>query len=486
MEIQSKAADFSGIDSAAVILGVFENQTSEVSGKFQDQCNLSADLQKLSFSGKYKETAIVPCDGKIRVVVAVGFGESEKFSYDRLRNAFAKGLKAANGIKAKNVAMLAPGKLDSDREQLEMAFTSVISLYDFDKFKTKKKEKYISSLTVLSENPSGESIRTGKILGNAMNLTRDLANMPASSGTPTHFETVAKEIPGVKLTVFNREQINEMGMGGIEAVSRGAHEPPKLIVMEYNNGGNAKPLMFVGKGITFDSGGISLKPKDNLFNLKFDKSGASAVMGAMKAISELGLKVNVVSLMPLTENLPGGGAYKPGDIITHYNGVTSEVISTDAEGRLVLADSMSYGAVKYDPSAIVDIATLTGAKLVALGNNIAAIFSNEKNLENIIMKCAERSWERLWPLPLTDEFEEQIRSDVADIKNSGGMPGGAETAAAFLSHFTGGKPWVHLDVQGRTVSTNGPSNREYLTTGASAFGARLLVEVAMEYEIKGN
>lgn len=484
MEISNSSGKFEDITTDALIVGKFEDSGPESASKATEIFQIGEFLQTLSFTGKYKQSAMVPSKGKVSLVVLVGFGKKEEFTYDKLRNSFAKAIKAVNDMKKKSVTIVAPETLDVAREQKELAFVSKICLYDFDLFRNRKMEVIIESIGIHSTNPSQEAVNEGKVLGEAMNLTRNLANMPASSGTPSHFVEVVKGMKNVKITVFDREEIKQMGMGGIEAVSRGAHEPPKLIVMEYRNGGDSKPLMFVGKGITFDSGGISLKPAENLSNLKFDKSGASAVVGAIKAISELGLKVNVVGLTPLTENVPGGGAYKPGDIIRHYNGVTSEVISTDAEGRLVLADAMSYGVEKYDPAAVIDIATLTGAKVVALGNNVGAIFSNDSNLEKLVMDSAENSWERVWPLPLFDEFKEQIKSEVADIINSGGRPAGAETAAAFLSYFNGNKPWVHLDVQGRTVPSSGPSNRDYLTKGASAFGARLLYEVAEAFQKK--
>lgn len=485
MKILPANSELTSVETEAIVLGYFEDHTPESTSRILADSDVSNHVETLAFAGKYKELAIIPSNGQFKAVVLVGLGGKESFTEEKLRNSFSKGLSAVDRIKKKTVTLAAPGVLDSQKQQLELAFVSEITLYDFSRFKSNRKEVHVNEVSIYSEKISDEAIRTGTIMGQAMNLTRDLANMPASSGTPSYFESVAKQLQDVKLTVFDRKQIEEMGMGGLEAVSRGAHEPPRLLVLEYRNAGDSAPLMFVGKGITFDSGGISIKPSENLFNLKFDKSGASAVLGAIKAVSDLKLRVNVVGLLPLTENLPGGGSYKPGDVITHYNKITSEVISTDAEGRLVLADAMSYGVEKYNPRAVIDIATLTGAKNVALGNNIAAIFSNDEELQEIVIESSKNSWERVWPLPLWDEFKEQIKSGIADIKNSGGRPGGAETAAAFLSYFNGGKPWVHLDMQGRTDSTaQGLSKREFLTAGASGFGTRLLTEVAMKFQQK--
>lgn len=235
--------------------------------------------------------------------------------------------------------------------------------------------------------------------------------------------------------------------------------------------------MIVGKGITFDSGGISIKPSENLDQMKFDKCGASAVLGALKAISEAKLKVHVVGLMPLTENLPGGNAYKPGDILKHYNGKTSEIISTDAEGRLVLADALSYGVEKFKPRFIVDLATLTGACVIALGNNIAGLMTNNEEITEKLMNASRRTWERLWQLPLDEDFNEQIKSNVADIKNTGGRPGGSETAGAFLSNFVGDTPWAHLDIAGTAWTQSNTAKKDYLSKGSTGFGTRLLFEL---------
>jgi leucyl aminopeptidase len=232
----------------------------------------------------------------------------------------------------------------------------------------------------------------------------------------------------------------------------------------------------VGKGITFDSGGISLKPPEGMDEMKFDKCGAAAVLGTMKLVSELGLKKHVVGIMALTENLPGGNAYKPGDILKHYNGKTSEIISTDAEGRLVLADALAYGLEKYKPSRIIDLATLTGACIIALGNNYAGMMGNDDSFQRELVEASRNTWEKLWRLPLDDDFKDQIRSKVADIRNTGGRPGGAETAAAFLSYFVGETPWVHLDIAGTAWTQEKTAKTDYLPEGATGFGVRLLYE----------
>ena len=313
----------------------------------------------------------------------------------------------------------------------------------------------------------------------ATNYTRDIANMPPSRGTPTLFEKMARELQGVEVTAFGREDFIRLGMGGLEGVSRAATEPGKLVIMEYGPK-DEKPLLLVGKGITFDSGGISIKPSEAMDEMKFDKCGASAVLGIMKLASDLKLNRHIIGMMPLTENLPGGNAYKPGDILKHYNGKTSEILSTDAEGRLVLADALSYGVEKYDPYAVIDFATLTGACVIALGNNIAGLMGTDEKLKNQIKKASSNTWEKVWELPIDQDFMDQIKSEVADIKNTGGRPGGAETAGAFLRNFVGVKPWVHLDIAGVAWTQAKTVKTPYLPHGATGFGVRLIYQYLTE------
>ncbi len=481
MEIHGTTDTLNSLAADAYLIGFFQDRADTELEAWLDSKDLSGVLNRHGFNGKYKEKLVVPFGAGSEVLVAVGLGEVAKFSPERFRNSFAIGLGLSNSHKRHSVVMHLPCVLDNARESVEAAFISEFSLYEFADFKSSHTPLSLSSSLIQGPRIDEEFIKKGQTYGRGANLTKHLANMPASTGTPTYFQETVSKFDGVSLTVFEREDFKKMGFGGLEGVSRGAHEPPKLLVLEYNNSASPDKIMFVGKGITFDSGGISIKPKENLFNLKFDKSGAAAVPGAMKDISDLKMKVNLVELLPLTENMPGGGAYKPGDILKHYNGVTSEIISTDAEGRLVLADAMSYGVEKYRPKALIDIATLTGARSVALGENIAAMFTNNEELQQLVKEASYSSWENVWPMPLAEEFLDQIKSDVADIKNSGGRTAGSETAAAFLSHFTGGTPWVHLDIQGRTVYPQGLSRRDFMTIGASGFGARLLSEIAARF-----
>ena len=332
---------------------------------------------------------------------------------------------------------------------------------------------------MVATKAGSELVEEASKIANAVNFTRDIANLPPSIGTPSLFEKKAREIPEISVSVLGREDFVKLGMGGLEGVSRAAEEPAKLIIMDYGPR-DQKPLLIVGKGITFDSGGISIKPSEGMDEMKFDKCGASAVLGIVKLASDLKLNHHIVGMMPLTENLPGGNAYKPGDILTHYNGVTSEILSTDAEGRLVLADALSYGVKNYDPEEVVDLATLTGACVVALGNNYAGLMGNNSKLKDRIREASGRSWENVWELPVDDDIQEQIRSKVADIKNTGGREAGAETAAAIVSRFGEENPWAHLDIAGTAWTQKNTAKRSYHPPGATGFGVRLLYEFLTE------
>ncbi len=462
--------------SDITVAAYFEDFIPKKTAELFDLCKLFESFRLFSYRGTRKETVIIPCEKKERLVMIIGLGKKNEYTYEALRIAYSAAITQCQTLRKESVTLLAPELLNSKVEAMELSFTARLTVYRFSKFKKKTDEAEIKTVYIYSEKGTSEDIKRGDLIGKGVNFARDLANMPATTGTPSYFVDQAKQIEGISIGVLERDDFIKLGMGGLEAVSRGSSEPAKLLIARYENS-KTDPIMLVGKGITFDSGGISIKPSENLANLKYDKSGASAVIGAIKAIADLHMKVNVVGLMPLTENMPDGNAYKPGDIVTHYNHITSEIISTDAEGRLVLADALSYGIEKFSPSIVVDIATLTGAKMIALGHNIGAMMGNNDELIEKVMAAAKSSWEMLWPLPLTEEFKDLIKSDVADIKNSGGKPAGAETAGAFLSYFVGKVPWVHLDIHGKAEPL-GTNMRNYLPAGASGFGVRLIVELA--------
>jgi leucyl aminopeptidase len=325
-----------------------------------------------------------------------------------------------------------------------------------------------------------EAAKRGQVVSGAVYFARDLVSTPSNEMTPTILAGRAKDVAknkGVRVSVLDVKGIKKAGMNAMLGVARGSHEPAKFIILRYDGAPKKeKPVVVVGKGITFDSGGISLKPAEKMDEMKADMSGGAVVLGVFKAISELGLPVNLVGLIPATENLPGGGAYKPGDVLRSLSGKTIEIISTDAEGRLLLADALTY-AGHFNPAAVVDIATLTGACVIALGEDVIGMLGTDDKLKAQVRAAAEETGEKLWELPLWEDFAELLKSDVADFKNTGGRAGGAISAAVFLSKFVGKYPWVHLDIAGPAWRKAG---KPYIPKGASGIGVRLLVRFLMD------
>jgi leucyl aminopeptidase len=361
----------------------------------------------------------------------------------------------------------------------------MLASWDYRELKTQGDDNApratLDTVTVLAhdEREKGElerAVRHGMITARGANVARDLQQRPGNIATPTFVAERARAIAaelGLGITVLDRAQMRQEKMHALLGVAQGTLEEPRFVVLEYRNGGEAKPLVLVGKGVTFDSGGISIKPADRREEMKFDMSGAAAVIGAMHAIAQLGLEVNVIGITPLTENLPSGTALKPGDVIGSHLGKTIEIINTDAEGRLILADALSY-ARRYEPAAIVDCATLTGACVIALGHHAIGLMGNNGPLIDEVRAAGQRTGERCWPLPLWDEYREQIDSGIADIKNSGGRAAGAITAGWFLKEFVEEEtPWVHLDIAGTAYRDEAAP---YLRKGAAGVPTRLLID----------
>lgn len=453
-----------------VILPFFEDAVPASTTGYTGWSEIPEYAKKAGFTGKAKQVHTLHENGVLYILT--GLGKKEKFDLETFRRAYSASYQKFRKSTIESVLVLLPEAANG--EAFDSVYTLKITLYSFDMFMESKEENQVKSVVVATKEPASV-LETASAVADATNFTRDVANMPPSRGTPTLFEEKARQISGLDVTALGRDDFVKLGMGGIEGVSRAAKEPAKMVIMEYGPK-DQKPLLIVGKGITFDSGGISIKPSAGMDQMKFDKCGASAVLGIMKLISELKLNKHVVGIMPLTENLPGGNAYKPGDILKHYNGKTSEILSTDAEGRLVLADGLSYGVEKYDPYAVIDFATLTGACVIALGNNIAGLMGSNDDLISELEKASAKTWERIWHLPLDQDFMDQIKSKVADIKNTGGRPGGAQTAGAFLRNFVGEKPWVHLDIAGTAWTQEKTVKSGYLPEGATGFGVRLIYE----------
>ncbi len=360
---------------------------------------------------------------------------------------------------------------------------ALLGLYSFTKYKKPEYEDVEEMLIVVREKekvPILESaVDKGKVVASATTLARDMVNEPANYMTPSQMAEAAKEIASkynLEFKVFDREDMEAMGMGALLGVAKGSNQPPKLITLAYKGDERSKKALgFLGKGITFDSGGISIKPSEGMGEMKDDMAGAAAVMTALGAIAQLKPKINVTAIIPTTENLPSGTALKPGDVLKAMNGKTIEVISTDAEGRLILADALSY-AQKIGLSPLIDLATLTGACRVALGTLYSGLFGNNQDLVDKVIRAAERAGERMWQMPMPEEYKEQNKSEIADVKNTGNRYGGAITAALFLAEFVANTPWVHIDIAGTAYLME---ESRYIIKGATGVGVRTLVELAL-------
>lgn len=445
------------------------------------------------FSGKAGQTALLyPGDAlATQRLLLVGLGDPPSFTLEKLRRTAATVAKRARYLGADQAAFLLPKPEGVSVEGCARAAAegATLGLYRFTRYKTGGKAENTGTSErngqdlqgfelVLGESDDEGAASTGadagaKIAAGGV-FARDLANEPSNTATPEYLAERAREVAerhGMRSTVLDRAGIEAEGLTGLDTVGRSASNEPRFIVLEHSKGGNAAPVIIVGKAVTFDSGGISIKPTAGMEAMKFDMSGGAAVLGAMEAVGAMDLGLNVIAIVPATENLPGGAAFKPGDILTMHSGKTVEILSTDAEGRLILADALSF-ARRYEPAAVIDCATLTGACVVALGNHASGLMGNDEDLIAEVQAAGEKSGERAWPLPLFEEYTEQIKGDTADIKNSGGRGGGALTAGAFLKEFAA-FPWAHLDVAGTAYGSKG---NVYTPKGATGVPARLLVE----------
>ncbi|MBA7636409.1 Cytosol aminopeptidase [subsurface metagenome] len=362
---------------------------------------------------------------------------------------------------------------------------ALLGVYSFRRHITKEAEYgEIKQLTIVEPDETKlplleQACYEGRVLAEATNLARDMVNEPANHMTPSHMAEIAAKLAEsyrLELSVLEQEQMQELGMGALLGVSQGSQQPPKLIVLHYKGGDSTQlDVALAGKGVTFDSGGISIKPSEGMGEMKGDMAGGAAVMAAISAIAQLKPKINVAAIIPATENLPSGNALKPGDILTAMNGKTIEIISTDAEGRLILADALSY-TKKLDAKHMIDVATLTGACRVALGDVCSGAFGNNQELIDRVIAAGAEAGEPIWQMPMYEEYKEQNKSDVADIKNVGGRYAGAITAAQFLAEFVGDIPWVHLDIAGTSMSDK---ERAYLVKGATGVPVRTLVNLVL-------
>lgn len=438
------------------------------------------------FTGKSLQTALAYSGTSLATprVILVGLGETSDVSVETIRRAAAVGTKRAAAAGCTHVAysLETVNRIDAQAMAQAIVEGALLSQYAFDKYKTIKKNGSgkVTKVTVVTDKAhqkaAAKGVEAGTTISEGVIVARDLANAPNCEIYPETLAKTAQDLgrkAGFKTTILDKKKIEDLKMGGLLGVNQGSVRPPVFIVMEYMKGPKTeKPLVLVGKGITFDTGGISLKPGAGMSDMKGDMHGAASVIGTMYTIAKLGLKRNVVALVPSTENMPSGSAYVPGDILTFMNGKTAEIDNTDAEGRLILADALCY-ADRYKPSAVIDLATLTGAVVIALGTLTTGMMGTDTKTKARLKAAADKTSEYVCELPLYEEYEELISSDYADIKNSGGREAGSITAALFLKHFVT-YPWVHLDIAGTGIKSK-PSH--YTPKGGSGVGVRLLTEM---------
>jgi len=421
-----------------------------------------------------------------RILIA-GLGKKNRLTSDVIRDVTGNITKKIHELGIREFSIIIPDKIAIRNEQVISSIVegANLSLYDFDLFKKEKSDKKEPDLTLFTSDKDAQKIIKNSItISDAVKFTRDVANLPPNECPPIKLGEIAKKISNqnkMKCTVFSKNEIKSKGLGGVTAVGQGSKNEPRFIILEYRNGKKEqKPILLVGKAVTFDTGGISLKPGEKMDEMKFDKCGGCTVLGVMKAISELKLEINVVAIIPSVENMPGGESYRPGDIIKLFNGKTAEILNTDAEGRLILADGLAYGIKHYQPSSVMDFATLTGACIVALGTNVAGIVSNNSKLTSKVMSSSTKTSEEVWELPLNDDYMDMVKSKVADIRNIGmGRAAGTITAAAFLANSVGNVPWVHFDIAGTAWIQPSTKNKSYNANGATGFGVRLVVDYLM-------
>jgi leucyl aminopeptidase len=459
---------------------------------------LGGIIRKLIKRGDFKpkpgSVHLLYPEGKIAAerLILTGLGKRAELTPERLRLAAGRAVPVARAAGAKDIALVldAPG-LGPEESGQAVAEGSILGLYRFLKYKTNEesdRKKDVRELTVLTEQAGQvkalqKGVKTGEVIAGSAVMARDMVSSPGADMTPAIIAGIAKGIAKkyrLRVKVLERGAMQKLGMGALLGVAAGSAQPPKFIIVEYRGGGKKPFVALVGKTITFDSGGISLKPPENMDKMKDDMSGGAAVLGAIQNAAALKLPLNIVGLLPATENMPGGRACKPGDILTTLSGQTIEVLNTDAEGRLILSDALAY-ACRYKPAVIVDIATLTGACRVALGQEATGMLGNDEKLKQKVREAGEKSGERVWELPLWDGYVELIKSDIADMKNTGGRDGGVITAAALLSKFVQKYPWVHLDIAA-TAWTD--KDRPYTPKGATGIGVRLLTQFLRDFDKK--
>ncbi|MBI1763653.1 MAG: leucyl aminopeptidase [Acidobacteria bacterium] len=487
MEIKASSQHYSEIECDALAVAVYEGEKANEGwlGELNQRTGgtIASLLETGEFTGKAGESAYLPSPGDVKAkrLLLLGAGKEAEFDAHTTRKLAGTATRALRKKKARNIAFALRGAVVGEHAQAA-AEGALWSLFEPNKYHTNKKEDDdtpVDSLTLANGDGAAlaAGIERGRIIAEAANFGRDIINEPSNIITPTALagkaEEVAKEF-GLELDVLDETRMRELGMGSLLGVAQGSVEPPKLIVLSYKPAAASdETIAIVGKGVTFDTGGISIKPADGMEKMKYDMAGGATTLAAMRAIAQLKPNVNVLGIVPAVENMPGGKAQRPGDVVKAMTGKTIEVINTDAEGRLILADAVAY-ARKLGATKIVDLATLTGAVSIALGDVYVAILGNNQEWVDAIIAAGKATGEKYWQLPLDKEYREQIKSEIADIKNIGGRKAGTITGAYFIREFVEDTPWAHLDIAGTAWNENG---KPHLGVGPTAVGVRTLVKL---------
>ncbi len=494
MEIHVQSGRLTEIEGAVCLVGYYEGEGAKGTIAAIDRAlggKIKIIVSAETFKGAFLQTLLIRSEGKIGFerLQLVGLGKRAEITEDRLRKSVGQGVTAIQKLGLTSIAIHCDtktlGKDTATTVSQALIEGFMLSLYECDQLKTGKKEqKKIKTCTLVIEDEKDTASvdagsQRGKIIAEGVCLARELCSLPSNIVTPSYLANEAARIAEsdqISIEVLERDEIKSLGMGALYAVAQGSDEPPKFIVLNYQGapqGKKKRPIALIGKSVTFDTGGISLKPSENMEQMKYDMSGGAIVLGVMSIIAQLKLPINIIAVLPATDNMPSGKAVHPGDVVTALSGKTIEIINTDAEGRLCLADALTY-ATHFKPTAMINLATLTGACVVALGQHAMGMMSNNPRLSSKVQAAGLAVGERTWELPLWDDYFNQIESDVADLKNVGGRGAGSITAGLFLKQFVGEIPWVHLDIAG--TSWYNDARHPYVPKGASGVGVRLLVQ----------
>lgn len=493
LKITTKKADLAKIEAPIILIGVVEEAKSDsLVGK--DSGALFEVIKEVielgDFKGESGQMHFAYTNGKLpsKRILLVGLGKEDKISLEGIRKALGNASRKARDLDVKRFSIsidhFIRNKLDLKEIAEAVIQGTIMGSFQNLAYRTKNLDKFkkLEAVEIFTsandEKILAAGVKSGKIIAEAVNFCREMSWGPANYITPTKLADEALRMAkdyGLKATIFDREKSKEIGLTSFLAVAQGTEEPPKFIILEY--GAEKKEVdtvALIGKAITFDTGGISLKPSADMGLMKTDMTGGAVVLSIMQAIGQLKPDLHVVGLVPATDNMPSGKAYHPGDIITSYDGQTIEVISTDAEGRMIINDALAYAAKNYNPKAMIDFATLTGSMAVALGNHALGYFANDEALNDRFQAASKTSGEKCWRMPLWEDYDEQFKSDIADMKHTGGRMGGAIVAARFLSKFVDEKPWIHCDIAGYSSSDG---DKGYNTKGSKGPAVRLIIDI---------